>query len=578
MRPLDRDILQSRALIIDGNPTSRSILVAQLRELGVGEVTQVSRPQDARRHLESRPYDLVVCEYHFDRNSYSGRDLLDDLRRAQLLPYSTVFVMVTAEASYAMVAEAAEAALDSYLLKPYAASALEERLAQSRRRKKSLAVIFEAIEAGDFETAAAHCLARFEGRQEYWLYAARIGAELLLRLNRPAQAQELFAAVIEAKAAPWAKLGVARAQVDQGNLLPARRTLESLLVENPSYADAYDVMGRVQLEQGHFAEALETYRRASSITPGSIGRLQKQGLLAFYMGETEEAGKTLERATALGRQSKLFDYQTLVMLGVVRFDQRDGKGLQRCLDDLHKAHYRAGCSPRLMRFISVLDALRLALERQPGPAGQAAARLAAETLADDADLEAACNAVVLLSRLAEHGVAVDKAGDCVRALAFRFCVSKASTDMLARSAEHWPDHQTLVHETHHAINRLAEQSMSLALAGRHAEAVRAFLHHGREHRNSRLIDMGALALQRYRAHIADAAELDEQVQALRRRFDARLARLPVEAGGLRPAGGLALRVQQANAEAQARAAATGATATVTANAGSTPAGPSAAAA
>jgi DNA-binding response OmpR family regulator len=555
MRPLDREILQSRALVIDGNPTSRSLVVAQLRDLGVNEVTQASRPQDARRHLESRTYDLVICEYHFDHNSYSGRDLLDDLRRAQLLPYSTVFVMVTSEASYAMVAEAAEAALDSYLLKPYAASALEERLAQARRRKKSLAVIFEAIEAGDFEAAAAHCLARFAARQEFWLYAARIGAELLLRLGRPAQAQELFTAVIDAKAAPWAKLGVARAQVDKAELLPAKRTLESLLADQPTYADAWDVMGRVHLEQGHFAEALDTYRRASAITPGSIGRLQKQGLLAFYLGETQEAAKSLERAVALGRQSKLFDFQTLVMLGVVRFDERDAKGLQRCLDDVQRAHYRVGCSPRLMRFTSVLEALRLALDRQPTAAAQAASRLVRDTLAEDADLEAACNALVLLSRLAEHGVTVEQAQDCVRGLALRFCVSKASTDMLARSAERWPDHQALVHDTHHAINRLAEQSMSLALAGRHAEAVRAFLHHGEQHRNSRLIDMGALALQRYRAQVAEAEALDERVQALRRRFDARLGRLPVEAGGTRPAGGLALRVQQANAEAEARAAA-----------------------
>lgn len=557
MRPLDRDILQSRALVIDGNPTSRSLLVAQLRDLGVNEVTQASRPQDARRHLESREYDVVVCEYHFDHNSYSGRDLLDDLRRAQLLPYSTVFVMVTSEASYAMVAEAAEAALDSYLLKPYAAAALEERLGQARRRKKALSVIFEAIEAGDFETAAAHCLARFQARQEYWLYAARIGAELLLRLNRPAQAQELFTAVIQAKAAPWAKLGVARAQVDKGELLPAKRTLESLLVDQPTYADAWDVMGRVHLEQGHFAEALETYRRASAITPGSIGRLQKQGLLAFYLGEGEEAAKALERAVALGRQSKMFDFQTLVMLGVVRFDERDGKGLQRCLDDLQRAHYRIGCSPRLLRFISVLTALRLGLDRQASNAAQEAARLVRDTLSEDADLEAACNALVLLSRLAKHGVAVDKADEGVRALALRYCVSKASTDMLVRSAEHWPDHQAIVQEAHHTINRLAEQSMSQALAGRHADAVRAFLRHGEEHRNSRLIDMGALALQRYRAQIAEASQLDEQVQALRRRFDARLGRLPVEAGCTRPAGGLALRVQQANAEAEARAATSG---------------------
>jgi hypothetical protein len=33
----------------------------------------------------------------------------------------------------------------------------------------------------------------------------------------------------------------------------ARRTLESLLGDNPQYADSYDVMGKVQMEQGQIA-------------------------------------------------------------------------------------------------------------------------------------------------------------------------------------------------------------------------------------------------------------------------------------------------------------------------------------
>ena len=102
---------KTQALVIDSNANSRSLMTAQLRELGVGHVRQATRVRDARVILETQPYDIVLCDYYFDGSELSGQDLLDELRREQLLPYSTVFVMVTGEASYAKVAEAAEAAL-----------------------------------------------------------------------------------------------------------------------------------------------------------------------------------------------------------------------------------------------------------------------------------------------------------------------------------------------------------------------------------------------------------------------------------------------------------------------------------
>ena len=63
-----------------------------------------------------------------------------------MLPYSTVFIMVTGDATYQKVAEAAEAALDSYLIKPFSANTLFERLKEARQRKRVLKDIFDAME------------------------------------------------------------------------------------------------------------------------------------------------------------------------------------------------------------------------------------------------------------------------------------------------------------------------------------------------------------------------------------------------------------------------------------------------
>ena len=103
---------------------------------------QDARTAVARRQLEHRSFDFVLCEHRFPEESASGQDLLDDLRRCQLLPFSTIFNMITGEATYAKVAEAAESAVAGYLLKPHKATQLGERLHQARVRKLSLQAQF----------------------------------------------------------------------------------------------------------------------------------------------------------------------------------------------------------------------------------------------------------------------------------------------------------------------------------------------------------------------------------------------------------------------------------------------------
>jgi len=530
------------ALVIEGNLQSRSILIAQLRELGVGNVAQCSRLVDARRKLEASNFDVVICEQHFERESGSGQDLLDDLRRNQLLPFHTVFVMLTAEASYSKVAEAAESALDAYLLKPHTAARLADRILQARERKQALRSIFSAIDAQDFEHAAVLCQQRFDERQTYWLYAARIGAELLLRLGRLPEAQQLFETVIEAKTLPWARLGVARAQLESGQPAKAATTLESLIRDDDAYADAYDVMGRAQFELGNFQNALATYQMATRLTPGSISRLLKHGMLAYYSGEKSEGVELLDRATRLGLDSKMFDPQALLLLAFARLDNNDQRGLQRTVEQLTRLRDRSHDPARPHRLLNMAESLLALQQQQTARAQDDVRRLANDVLTPAFDFESACNLLALMNRLVARSLPLYEAEAAVDAMALRFCTNRAMTELLACAAAGTADHAERIRAGHGEVLRITQEAMKLSLKGDPQGTVEQLLDAGERTGNAKLIESAHQVLQRYSERMSGFPALHERAEALRALFhtDARMARLGEQTVGAAEPGAVSL--------------------------------------
>ncbi len=536
----DDDLSTSSALVIDSNPTSRSILVSQLRDFGMGTVVQCARLVDARRQLEYRKFDVVLCEHHFAAESMSGQDLLDDLRRNQLLPFSTVFIMVTGEATYTKVAEAAESALDGYLLKPHKATHLAERLRQARIRKASLQEIFSAIDAQDFEVAATLCQHRFENRGLFWLYAARVGAELMLRVGKYDQAQKLYQAVVEAKTLPWAKLGVARALLDEGQTAKAVSTLENLISDDPTYTDAYDVMGRAQFEQGKFSAALATYKMASTLTPASITRLQNLGMMSYYSGDRVEAEKILDRTTRLGLESKMFDCQTLVLLAFARLESGDRKGLQRCRDDFARLIERNPDNPRQQRLAGMVEALSLIEQRQYAQVIDVVRGLCALIKNPEFDYESASNLMSLLAQLANKAIQLEEVDAAVDILGLRFAGTRALAELLAGAAAVHPPYAERARAAHSQILKLAENAISLSMGGDPTAAVKNLVAHGSSTLSGKLIETAYLVLHRYADKMIHVQELTDTVHELRARYSTHITRAAL-GEQKRQAGGLTLR-------------------------------------
>jgi CheY-like chemotaxis protein len=541
----EEDFSTSQALVVDPNPTSRSILVSQLRDFGMGKVVQCAKLVDARRQLEYRKFDVVLCEHYFSLESISGQDLLDDLRRNQLLPFSTVFIMVTGEATYAKVAEAAESALDGYLLKPHKATHLGERLRQARIRKISLQSIFLAIEDEKYEVAAALCLERFEMRGKFWLYAARVGAELLLRVGKYDQAQHLYQAVVAAKTLPWAKLGVARSLLDEGQTAKAVSTLENLISEDPNYADAYDVMGRAQFEQGKLDAALATYKMASTLTPASISRLQNLGMMSYYSGNHKEAEKVLDRTTRLGLDSKMFDSQTLVLLAFMRLEAADRKGLQRCHDDFVRIIERNPENDRNIRLSAVVDALQLIEERQYARVIATVRTMCSLIKEADFDFESATNLIALLSQLADKAIQLDEVENVITTLGLRFSGSRALCELLAGAASVHPPYVERIRISHAQILKIAENALSISMGGNPKAAVQDLIRNGSKTLCGKLIETAYLVMHRYTDKIEDAKNLFDQVHDLRERYKTHISGASM-GEKKRQAGGLTLRVGISN--------------------------------
>ncbi len=517
MRPLDEFIAHAVALVVDGNAASRSACTRMIREAGVAEVVQAAHPKDARQLIETRRFDIVVCEAHFDRDPMSGLELMDDLRQAGLPPLSTVVVMISGEAGYGRVAEAAEAALDACLIKPHTEDALRERLRQARARKRLLSDVIERVEAEDFAAAVVLAQARADERGPAWLQAARIGAELWLRLGQPARAQPLLEAVLQTGALPWARLGLARAQVEAGAVFQARRTLESLLADQPGYADAYDVMGRVLLDQGDTWAALEALSRAVALTPHSVARRLKLGLMGFYFGDPREALDHLEAAARLGLNSRVFDRQGLVLLAALQFDRRDRRALAVTAHSMTRLRGDAPGSARLRRFDEVIGILHgLAQRRVPEAVTRLKAMLA-EGLAPDFDFEAACNLLMVLSRVDRAELHLSGLDDQIVRLAERFAVSRTTCELLSGALRGDLALTERIRSAYAGIGAFAEQAVSQTLAGRPRDAVCALLEQARRTLNAKLQDLALHTLERHAEAIDDAEVLRQALLELQQR-------------------------------------------------------------
>lgn len=116
-----------KILVVDDFPTMRRIVRSLLKELGFTNVDEAEDGQDALNKLRGGSFEFVVSDWNMP--NLDGLEMLKQIRADAALQHLPV-LMITAEAKKENIIAAAQAGANGYVVKPFTAVTLEEKLSK----------------------------------------------------------------------------------------------------------------------------------------------------------------------------------------------------------------------------------------------------------------------------------------------------------------------------------------------------------------------------------------------------------------------------------------------------------------
>ena len=114
-----------KILIVDDFSTMRRLIKNLLRDLGFNNTQEADDGSTALPMLQKGDFDFVVTDWNMP--GMQGIDLLKAIRADDSLKHLPV-LMVTAEAKREQIIAAAQAGVNGYVVKPFTAATLKEKL------------------------------------------------------------------------------------------------------------------------------------------------------------------------------------------------------------------------------------------------------------------------------------------------------------------------------------------------------------------------------------------------------------------------------------------------------------------
>lgn len=114
-----------KILVVDDFPTMRRIVRNLLKELGFENVDEAEDGAVALDKLKNGGFQFVVSDWNMP--NMDGLEMLKSIRADPTLAKLPV-LMVTAEAKKENIVAAAQAGANGYVVKPFTAATLEEKL------------------------------------------------------------------------------------------------------------------------------------------------------------------------------------------------------------------------------------------------------------------------------------------------------------------------------------------------------------------------------------------------------------------------------------------------------------------
>lgn len=117
--------LNMKILVVDDMSTMRRIVKNILKQLGFSNMEEAENGQEALQKLKADTYGFVVSDWNMP--VMPGIEMLRAIRADDKLKHIPV-LMVTAEAQKENLIEAIQAGVNNYVVKPFTAETMQEKI------------------------------------------------------------------------------------------------------------------------------------------------------------------------------------------------------------------------------------------------------------------------------------------------------------------------------------------------------------------------------------------------------------------------------------------------------------------
>ncbi len=327
-----------KVLVVDDMFNMRRTLKNMLRYIGFDKIIEAGDGEKALEVLRREKVDLVVSDWNMP--TMTGIDLLRQVRHIDKHK-DVPFVMITAEVSEANIIQAAESEVDGYMIKPFVARSLEEKIKSIFQNRADPTPMEKLMKAGQLLMGAgsfAAAVREFKGALELAPNSAR------------------------------ARHAIGEAYLKTGNEADAEKNLTEALKINPQFLKAYETLADLYTAQGKDDKALALLEKAGVLSPMNAGRQLKIGKIHMERGDKDKADQALMSALA----NAPYDAEVHTAIGEVYLavgdDARAAKAFSSSIDIIESVHVynRLGIALRKKgEYMEALKVYQKALKIEP---------------------------------------------------------------------------------------------------------------------------------------------------------------------------------------------------------------------
>ena len=291
-----------RILIVDDYHGMRLMLKNMLSVYLPESITEASTGEQAFELISKNNYDVILCDYNLG-DGKDGQQVLEEAKEKDLMPYSTIYIMTTAENTSEMVMGAVEYTPDDYLSKPFTKEVLISRLRKLVEKKENLKGISLAIQQRDYVSAIELCNKVLLNNPANRYSLLRIQAELLIKIGDYDDAENIVRSILNEREVPWALLFQGQISYLRKHYDEAKAIFEDLTKNNPNYLPAHDWLSKSYKAIGDLNGSQKALLKAIERSPKAIKRQQALASVAFENKDFDTSEKAYKKIVRTGKYS-----------------------------------------------------------------------------------------------------------------------------------------------------------------------------------------------------------------------------------------------------------------------------------